>query len=139
MGLDQYAIKRQSYTPNDSGTEIARWRKHNRLQGWMENLWNEKKANQTIEDKFIEGLDKDGDNDGTFNCEEVEITSDDLDILEEDITNRNLPETEGFFYGLDSYEDYESDRGYKSTDLDFIKEARKAIKDGYEVYYSSWW
>lgn len=143
MGLDQYATKRKSYSPKDSGEEIAYWRKHNRLQGWMEDLWKgkkEEKANRPIEDKFIDGLDEVDDNDdGVFNCEEVTITAEDLDLLEEDINNRNLPETDGFFYGDDSYEDYEGEHGYKSTDLEFIEKARKAIKDGYEVFYTSWW
>ena len=32
MGLDQYLQKRNTET-------IGTWRKHNRLQGWMENLY----------------------------------------------------------------------------------------------------
>ena len=38
MGLDQYAYR----IKEGQGFEIAYWRKHNRLQGWMENLWVEK-------------------------------------------------------------------------------------------------
>ena len=39
MGLDQNA-----YAQNKNGEDehLADWRKHNRLQGWMEDLWNEK-------------------------------------------------------------------------------------------------
>ena len=33
MGLDQYAF---SENKDGERTEIAYWRKHNRLQGWME-------------------------------------------------------------------------------------------------------
>ena len=36
MGLDQYANR-----VNEAGdrVEVAYWRKHNRLQGWMEDLY----------------------------------------------------------------------------------------------------
>jgi hypothetical protein len=56
--------------------------------------------------------------------------------LEVSITVSLMPKrssTAGFFFGDDG-DDY-----YKKDDLKFIKEARSAIKDGYEVYYDSWW
>ena len=39
MGLDMYA-----YALDENGEEesLADWRKHNRLHGWMEELWEEK-------------------------------------------------------------------------------------------------
>ena len=39
MGLDMYA-----YAKNSNGEEesLADWRKHNRLHGWMEDLWEDK-------------------------------------------------------------------------------------------------
>ena len=33
----------------------------------------------------------------------------------------------------------EGDYYYKKTDLQFIEDARKAIKEGKKVYYNSWW
>ena len=42
MGLDQYAYKRDADEDEDGNITIAEWRKHNRLQGWMEDLWEDK-------------------------------------------------------------------------------------------------
>ena len=40
MGLDQYAYKVVAHD-EDNRDEIAYWRKHPNLQGWMEQLWRE--------------------------------------------------------------------------------------------------
>ena len=127
MGLDQYAFARQVIKDDEEedpvDIDVAVWRKHNRLQGWMENLYR----------------DKHPDFDRDFNCVELELTAEDLDRLEQDVNERALPRTEGFFFGDDSYsqdvwEDYNKDR-----DLKFIKDAREYLKDGYRILYSSWW
>jgi hypothetical protein len=112
--------------PGQPGVEFAYWRKHNRLQGWMENLWRERKSGEPI--------------DGEFNCERVQLTLEDIDKLEQDINDRGLPETGGFFFGSDSYDDYENeDFGHKNSDLEFIKEARHYLQENKKVYYTSWW
>jgi hypothetical protein len=72
-----------------------------------------------------------------FNCQEVQITLADLNELEEAMDNMALPETGGFFFGDDSYEDYEE--WHKELDVKFIEVARKYLLDGKEIYYSSWW
>jgi hypothetical protein len=126
MGLDQYAYAREIIIEDDQDTpvniEIAYWRKHNRLQGWMEDLFRSKFP----------------DFEGDFNCEEVELTLEDLDKLESDIKQRALPETGGFFFGDDSYSYPEQD-GMTDYDLQFIEKARQHIADGDKVIYSSWW
>ena len=121
MGLDMYA-----QTVNNSGSqEIAYWRKHNRLHGWMCEKWLEQNPDK---------------HDYDFNCENLVITSEMLNELEDTINNKNLPETSGFFFGQDSYEDYsDPEFGYKDDDEQFIKDAREAIKNGDIVEYSSWW
>lgn len=133
MGLDQYAYRRLPEETSEENIELAYWRKHNRLQGWMEQLW---------EDKGRPNEQK-----GGFNCVELEITLSDLEQLEAHVENKSLPETEGFFFGDDSFS-WENDDGkpfedgdyyHKETDLNFIKEAREAIADGQEVYYNCWW
>ena len=73
--------------------------------------------------------------DGEFNCQVVQLTKDNLDNLENDIKEGRLPQTEGFFFGADTSQD--EDR--KADDLEFIEGARKAIDEGYEVQYTSWW
>lgn len=47
MGLDQYASIRKD---GQEDQEIAYWRKHPNLQGWMEQLWREKggEVNSTV-------------------------------------------------------------------------------------------
>jgi len=134
MGLDMYASRRakiilvNSKKSNDklnlsvgktSYQEIAYWRKHNRLHGWMEELWREKG------------------NGGEFNSEELMLELIDIINLEKAIVNNELPETGGFYFGDDSYEKYEEH--YMVDDLKFVKEARQAINDGDEVIYNSWW
>ena len=93
MGLDQYAYavpKKES----ESRKELAYWRKHNRLQGWMEQLWY---------DKGRPNAQTDGNAMGDFNCVDLERDANDIDALEEAIENFALPETQGFFFGEDSY------------------------------------
>ena len=113
MGLDQYA-----YTVNKHGEKetICEWRKHPNLHGWMENLWRSQ-----------------GNEDGDFNCEELELTEDDLLDLEDDVCLGMLPKTTGFFFGEDS------DLYYEKTDLKFIETAKEKLKNGYKVFYYSWW
>ena len=122
MGLDQYAYVRKN--GEKDGKEIAYWRKHNRLQGWMEALW--KLKNPTG---------------GEFNCVKLPIVESDLDDLELAIAKKELPQTGGFFFGNDSY-GYEADgKPYADYDADvaFIASARDALARGDEVYYSCWW
>ena len=123
MGLDQYATARrgeaktddEGFTYYEDSMELSYWRKHPNLQGWMEDLYHEKGGEQE------------------FNCVDLELTLEDLELLEESLDEEALPETAGFFFGTDS-SDY-----YAEADREFIREARAAIKQGYTSVYSSWW
>ena len=139
MGLDQYAAARKGeprtvkseytytdlegnehegvdeYLEWDDTIQLAEWRKHPNLQGWMESLWH------------VKG------NSGEFNCVDLELTLDDLSALEKALDNEALPETAGFFFGGNA------DDHYAEADREFIVQARAAIKQGYTVVYSSWW
>jgi len=133
MGLDQYAfaVKKEAshlfekyqrgfegFTPEeqmiiDSGTyDIMYWRKHPNLQQWViEHL----------------GLNQD------FNGGEMAyLDGGDIDAFEKAVNNDDLPTGEGFFWGVSRPED-------KVKDLEFIKEARKALKKGYFVCYQCSW
>ena len=136
MGLDQYAVARKgeprtvkseyTYTDQDGvekegfeeylewedTIELAEWRKHPNLQGWMENLWYEKGG------------------EGEFNCVELELTLENLDALEATLDEEALPETAGFFFGSNA------DDHYAEADREFIVQARAALKKGYKVFYS---
>ena len=108
----------------------------------MEDLWEEK-------GKPYEGNldDLDGSFGSNFNCVPLELEQNDLERLFENITNKTMPETSGFFFGDDSFswtddddEAYrEDDYYYKVQDLTFVRDACKAIKQGKKVYYNSWW
>ena len=138
MGLDQFAYRRLPNEDSDDNITISEWRKHNRLQGWMEQLW---------EDKGRPNNPKGANPMGNCNCIELEITLSDLEQLEAHIENKSLPETGGFFFGDDSFSwTDENDQPFKDgnyfhkeTDLEFIREARDAISDGQKVYYNCWW
>ena len=138
MGLDMYAFKHkgEQFKPNenreDRRTEIidiANWRKHNRLQGFMQELWE---AKTSEEDK----LHNIGWN--MFNCVPLYLSKEDLDMLEEQVRTRTLPETGGFFFGEDSYTCGEQE-DLKAYDLKFCKEAKEAISQGWKVFYECWW
>lgn len=117
MGLDQWASTRDK---KGNVEEIAYWRKHNALDGWMQNLW--------------EAI-RDDEDDYELNGQEVPIDADDIEMLEMVVNKDMLPETHGFFYGGDSRYDEEQ----KKTTLEFIAEAKKALKKGKQVFYQNSW
>ena len=135
MGLDQYAYKTkvklskdvdfgeelnkaaETEFPDGAYDEFNYWRKHPNLQGWMQKLY-EKKGGQNPD----------------FNCSPVALTQEDIDNLAQDIIDNNLPQTSGFFFG-ESIRDREQEK----HDLEFCKQASEAIKEGYTVFYDSWW
>lgn len=95
--------------------ELAYWRKHPNLHGWMRRLWESQGHT------------------GSFNGDELELTWADLDALEQAVVHGQLPGTSGFFFGdpSDSY--------YQGADLEFIKLARAELFLGLRVFYNSSW
>lgn len=98
--------------------EIMYWRKHPNLHGWMERLWQERGGG--------------GDSDH-FNGVELELTWDDIQALEQDISEGRLPSTTGFFFGQNS------DDEYREQDLEFCAAARAELFLGQRVFYNSSW
>jgi hypothetical protein len=96
--------------------EIAYWRKHPNLHGWMERLAESKNLDY-----------------GSFNGVELELTWADIDALEQAVTHKQLPATTGFFFGSDA------DELYYQDDLAFIKAARAELFLGLKVFYNSSW
>lgn len=125
MGLDQYAYVAACAGQYDDHyyhgknvskpREIAYWRKHPNLQGWMQRLWESKG------------------NSGDFNGDELELTWQDLDQLEHAVTNNLLPATRGFFFGDNS------DQEYREQDLEFVRAAKAELFLGLKVFYNSSW
>lgn len=110
--------------------ELAYWRKHPNLQGWMEKLWLKKlniprhSTDQFNENKYPPRV---------FNGVELELTYEDLDDLERAVTHGQLPPTRGFFFG-DAADEY-----YREHDLEFIRNARAELFCGLKVFYNSSW
>jgi len=143
MGLDQYAYvaakekQRDAFYEQDlqfdantrdwivpeggieKPRELAYWRKHPNLQGWMSALYHSRH----------------GKNAEDFNCEELELTWEDIDRLEKDILNGSVSTlgTSGFFFG-DPSDDY-----YREQDLEFVKKAKAELFCGLRVFYNSSW
>lgn len=147
MGLDQYAYvaarkgqnaewwdgaeldpDTRDYVNNQvtKPREIAYWRKHPNLQGWMESLWKRRmhESNQEIPESQFGS---------SFNGIELELTMEDLDTLERAVTHGQLPSTQGFFFGNDA------DEHYREQDLEFIRQARAELFLGLKVFYNSSW
>ena len=138
MGLDMYAYvanpgQRYEYWEGakfdqDTGEfinittsaprQIAYWRKHPNLHGWMCNLW------------MARGLGCDAD---SFNGIELELTWDDIDALEKTVRARDLPDTQGFFFGDPA------DTHYYKDDLQFCVDAKAETFLGLKVFYNSSW
>ena len=86
--------------------EIAYWRKHPNLHGWMEQLYRARGGKAEM-----------------FNGVELELTYDDILKLEEDINNGIVSSlnTRGFFFG-DPSDDY-----YREQDLQFVRIAKAEL------------
>ena len=110
--------------------EIAYWRKHPNLQGWMRRLWEERgfigvpEGDEPTVDRTFNG---------EFNGVELELFWQDIERLHDDIVAGRLPGTTGFFFG-DNSDDY-----YREQDLEFCRQARAALFLGERVFYDSSW
>lgn len=185
MGLDQYAFKVPkhvdntdfSYIDTTESIQLAYWRKHPNLEGWVEQTFNRKADAQGFKgrtDLSMNIITTVTEVDGTstseelkeklmsdsstakemqasilkqsfsamanniskprvYNCQPFRLNNSDLDQLEMHVRLGTLPPTTGFFFGDNSDEHYFKD------DLQFIEAARKAIAEGFDVYYESSW
>ena len=144
MGLDQYAYvasragqRGEFYktgtfvnghfvsTVVSKPRELAYWRKHPNLQGWMNKLWESKGCpNAFSEDDPL-----------YFNQVEVELTWDDVHQLENDIKSGEMSklDTKGVFFGNPS------DDHYYEYDLEFCRSAKAELFIGLKVFYTSSW
>jgi len=131
MGLDMYAYvgregQYRDHYYNDEvevpkPREIAYWRKHPNLHGWMEKLWVSK------------GMPGTGDKNASFNGIELELTWEDVDSLERAVKHSMLPSTQGFFFGNPA------DEVYFERDLEFCVNAKTELFLGLKVFYNSSW
>jgi hypothetical protein len=115
--IDDFTIREETDGRNEKLEELAYWRKHHDLHGWMERLYRAKGGTKE-----------------SFNCVPVRLTMEDLNMLESDILNNRLPETQGFFFGTNPPDEYS-----REQDMAFISKAKISIANGAAVYYDSWW
>ena len=132
MGLDMYAYTTSSElkTPVDfdryildNVKEIYYWRKHPDLHGWMGKLYF-RKGGLSKPSGFARSH-------GDF-MGPVQLTLEDLDQLEFDVSIDNLPYTTGMFFGESGPEDDESV-------YEFIELAKKHLNDGDSIFYKASW
>jgi hypothetical protein len=135
MGLDMYAYvgrpgqrdefyekshwdekTKELVGPVSKPVELAYWRKHPSLHGWMEKLAERKNLEYS-----------------SFNCVELELTWEDIDELEQAVRHGQLPFTEGFFFGKPA------DNVYYEEDLKFCVNAKAELFLGLKVFYNSSW
>jgi len=131
MGLDQYG----GWLPKPTKEEELHakltnaspevecefdWRKHAKLQEFMENLWYEKYKNTE-----------------EFNCQNMPLDKEDILALQTVVKSKDLPESMGgMFYGHEFQG--QSAEEYKDQDLEFCAKALKWLNEGKTPYYSCW-
>ena len=121
MGLDQYwLVKEQNEEGEDEYLDIHTHRKFNALQGFMQEEW------------AAQGNEED------FNCQNLEITSEILNKLEERTNTDTLKPTSGFFFGSTEKDDwYYEDLKHLKDDV--IPDIRQRIEAGETIVYSCWY
>jgi hypothetical protein len=129
MGLDQYAFinPREEQRTDDQGNSFTAkiaeqdfyWRKHSRLQDFMEEIWVEKTGRGKLE----------------LNCQDMELTQSDINKLERAWQNsyRQNHSNGNFFYG----HEHQVERMDLYHDDD--EAAKEALAEGQKVIYHCWW
>ena len=117
MGLDQYA-----FTADRNQNPEFYWRKHAKLQEFMEQLW----------------INRTGQGADALNCNKLELQAEDITTLQAMIERNELPDSPGgFFYGHQFQEESASE--YRDRDLEFCQWARAILRTRQKVFYSCWW
>lgn len=114
--LPEHAAAKVDFEYTDA-VGICYWRKHPNLHGFMQELYLAKG-----------GVNPD------FNGETVRLEIEDIDSLVRAVLEKSLPQTSGFFFGKSELSPQEIEE-----DLDHLATARKAIVDGYRVFYWASW
>tara|TARA_Y100001972_G_scaffold46573_1_gene57446 strand:- start:43 stop:417 length:375 start_codon:yes stop_codon:yes gene_type:complete len=124
MGLDQSAWAREREEENNPRGHEPQfvWRKHAKLQEFMEQKFVEKTGNSAVD----------------LNCGELELDAVDIAELDQRIQTNQMPRSQGgFFYGH-QFQD-ESEEEYKDQDIAFVEWAKAELEQGNKVIYSCWW
>ena len=133
MGLDMYlygrkyiasdwknpenTLKEDGYRVVEKRLDVGYWRKHPNLHGF-------------IVQEFADNVDE---------CQEIELSVDDIHKIIDAVVHRKLPDTEGFFFGKS-----EADDEAIQNDLQILKRALEWVtaegNTGFRslVYQASW-
>ena len=123
MGLDQYAFERlPGQNPDDDIQPEYIWRKHAKLQEFMERLFETRT-----------GLTR-----GRMNCTPLELTGEDVALLEELVASGALPESPGGFFFGEEFQDEQAER-YRDQDIAFCRWAQTVLSTRNKVFYACWW
>lgn len=115
MGLDMYLFKKKKINDEEEKELIGYWEKHPDLHRYIENLY--------IADGGKE----------LFNCVDYILSEKEISEIIEKSKNRSFKKSEGgFFFGESMEEDNEST-------IKIMTDALKLLKEGYTIYYTSWW
>lgn len=120
MGLDAYFIEAEScedLKEEGKHNEIAYFRKHSDLQGWMCELWESKGNNPDEED---------------FNCIPLELSVEDIDNLQAYAEGKDQKKHSGFFWGSSCQEDWEKT-------VSICPKLKNSINEGKKVFYYCWY
>ena len=122
MGLDQYAYVKTPESGEEGESPKFVWRKHSKLQTFMEALYTERTGLSASD----------------LNCGELKLEPADIDTLEKAVKGSALPHCDGgFFYGHQFQDEVAADS--RDYDLEFCAWARAEIAQGSTVIYSCWW
>lgn len=127
MGLDMYMFGKvhRVWTEDPNATELvessdnielAYWRKHPNLHGY-------------IVQQYAGGVDK---------CQEIPLTATDLLDIIESVRSKELPHTEGFFFGTSTGDDEEIEYDIEQLGkvLDWLKEDTNTLRT---IHYQASW
>lgn len=121
MGLDQYGFVRQK---DHAQEQEFYWRKHSRLQEFMQALWAD----------TVHGEDGE-----EFNCQKLTLSVDDIQDLQNQIAKgyADYVSEGGFFWGHEWQQQATED--YAQQDEEFVAAALAALEQGGQVEYSCWY
>jgi|TARA_R100000482_G_C5073473_1_gene122580 hypothetical protein len=97
--------KVEGYEKTATEIELAYWRKHPNLHGYIVNTFNK----------------------GVDDCTPIDLSPDNLDQIADAIEDDNLPETTGFFFGESSWHEDEKEENVK-----IFRDASKWLRSKWE-------
>jgi len=122
MGLDMYLFAKRPGDSPDEREEIAYWRKHPNLHGFIVSNFPHNDPNAPDD-----------------NCVPFPLTDENLAAVQDAVRARKLEFTSGFFFGHSYWQANDDSDGERSRldleDIAKLEAGRQAIRDGKEVFY----